>query len=224
MQPVEIMPIQDSLVLRARGSELLILAQHVTELKQRKSPRDFSMYFTVEALVNRPARKLFEAWLRKDDTLWQRLFKMIHEMEQGVGAEDEAKAEVPEVKAKQVALKAKGQVIDPVVSTKAKSAKTEVKDEVKAEVKKEAKKEAAKKEAPKKVAAPSQSAPKKPEKAAAKPAAKAVAKPAAKAAPAKKTVAAKPAKSAKPAPTKAPAKSAAKTGAKAGKAKPAKKR
>ncbi len=221
MQPVEIMPIQDSLVLRARGSELLILAQHVTELKQRKSPRDFSMYFTVEALVNRPARKLFEAWLRKDDTLWQRLFKMIHEMEQGVGAEDQAKAEVPEVKAKQVALKAKGQVIDPVVSTKAKSAKTEVKAEVKAEVKKEA----AKKEAPKKVAAPSKSAPKKPEKSAAKPAAKAVAKPAAKAAPAKKTVAAKPAKSAKPAPTtKAPAKSAAKTGAKAGKAKPAKKR
>lgn len=217
MQPVEIMPIQDSLVLRARGSELLILAQHVTELKQRKSPRDFSMYFTVEALVNRPARKLFEAWLRKDDTLWQRLFKMIHEMEQGVGAEDQAKAEVPEVKAKQVALKAKGQVIDPVVSTKAKSAKTEVKAEVK--------KEAAKKEAPKKVAAPSKSAPKKPEKSAAKPAAKAVAKPAAKAAPAKKIVAAKPAKSAKPAPTtKAPAKSAAKTGAKAGKAKPAKKR
>ena len=101
MHPVEIMPIQDSLVLRARGSELLILSQHITELKQRKSPRDFSMYFTAEALVNRPARKLFESWLRKDGTLWQRLFKSIHELAfDGSGEDEDAGKTKPEVKAK----------------------------------------------------------------------------------------------------------------------------
>ena len=34
-----------------------------------------------EALVNRPARKLFEAWLRKDRSLWKRLFKAVKEVE-----------------------------------------------------------------------------------------------------------------------------------------------
>lgn len=213
MQPVEIMPIQDSLVLRARGSELLILAQHVTELKQRKSPRDFSIYFTDDALVNRPARKLFQSWLRKDDTLWQRLFKMVHEMEQIAAEDAEAKAEVPHVKSKKVALKAEGHVVEPVVTAKVKPAKSDVKA------------------APKKEAAPVKAAPKKPEKA--------VAAPVAKAAPAKKAAPA-PAKKAAPAPAKksapakkaapakaakAPAKASAKPGSKAKPAaKPAKKR
>lgn len=107
MQPVEIMPIQDSLILRARGSELLILAQHISELKQRKSKRDFSMYFTGEALVNRPARKLFEAWLRKDGTLWERLFQMVHEMEQGAESDEK-----PVVKANNPALTAKSKVVE----------------------------------------------------------------------------------------------------------------
>jgi hypothetical protein len=50
----------------------------VRELKGLAEARGFSEYFTREALVNRPARKLFEAWLRKDRTLWPRLFKIIH--------------------------------------------------------------------------------------------------------------------------------------------------
>lgn len=79
MMKVEIMPIQESLVLRARGSELLILPQHIKELQGKKEPKAFTHYFTDEALVNRPARKLFEAWLRKDETLWPRLFKTVHE-------------------------------------------------------------------------------------------------------------------------------------------------
>lgn len=78
MLPVEIMHTQGTVILRARSSELLILPYHVRELKGRLEAREFSDYFTREALVNRPARKLFEAWLRKDRTLWPRLFKVIH--------------------------------------------------------------------------------------------------------------------------------------------------
>lgn len=79
MLEVDIIPLQDTLVLRARGSELLILGPHVHELKSRKSPQDFSTYFMSKALINRPARKLFEAWLRKDRSLWPRIYKTIHE-------------------------------------------------------------------------------------------------------------------------------------------------
>lgn len=79
MLPVEIIPIHESLVLRARGSELLIIPVHVRELKSLKDPKAFSQYFTTNALVNRPARKLFEAWLRKDPTVWKRLFTTVHE-------------------------------------------------------------------------------------------------------------------------------------------------
>lgn len=81
MLPVEIHPIQDSIVLRARGSELLILSSHVAELKKLKSAGDFSRYFLHEALVNRPARKLFEAWLRKDGSLWARIYKTVQTIE-----------------------------------------------------------------------------------------------------------------------------------------------
>ena len=81
MLPVEIHPIQDALVLRARGSELLILSDHVAALKKLKSAGDFSKYFLQEALVNRPARKLFEAWLRKDGSLWARIYKTVQTIE-----------------------------------------------------------------------------------------------------------------------------------------------
>ena len=78
MLPVEILPVQETIILRARGSELLILPHHVKKLKGFAKPGDFSQYFRGEALVNRPARKLFEAWLRKDQTLWPRLYHTVH--------------------------------------------------------------------------------------------------------------------------------------------------
>lgn len=77
MVPVEILAFQENIILRARGSELLIHSAHVRKLQDLKKPRDFSQYFRGEALVNRPARKLFEAWLRKDHTLWPRLYKTV---------------------------------------------------------------------------------------------------------------------------------------------------
>lgn len=193
MQPVEIMPIQDSLVLRARGSELLILAQHISELKQRKSKRDFSIYFTGEALVNRPARKLFEAWLRKDGTLWERLFHMVHEMEQTSSDSQAASDEQPVVKAKSPSLTAKSSVIEPAVEALAEKP-----------VKKGVKK-------PEKVVKSSESATKSVGSKTTKPAAeKTAAKTTTKASPAKKSTTTKAAKSA----SKTAAKPAAKTAAK----------
>jgi hypothetical protein len=102
--PVEIIPIQDNLVLRARGSELLILSHHVEQLKSLKKPQEFSQYFTGEALINRPARKLFEAWLRKDQSLWPRIYKTIHTEMNGKDGDESG---TPEVKAKTVGTPAK---------------------------------------------------------------------------------------------------------------------
>lgn len=97
MAPVEIIPIQGALILRARGSELLILQHYVKELKKLESTKEFANFFTSTALVNRPARKLFSAWLRKDSSLWRRIYDMVHkEMEIPEETEQETKeAEQP---------------------------------------------------------------------------------------------------------------------------------
>lgn len=97
MLPVEIIAVQETIVLRARGSELLILPIHVKELKALSKPRDFSQYFRSEALVNRPARKLFEAWLRKDDTLWPRLYQAVHKEMDAVADDAAPKAKADKV-------------------------------------------------------------------------------------------------------------------------------
>jgi|GEM_PF-1156246 len=79
---VLIKPIEKSLVLQARGSELVILEEHVAVLKGLKKSKDFIEYFRHTALVNRSARKLFEAWLRKDSSLWKRTYECIGGMEE----------------------------------------------------------------------------------------------------------------------------------------------
>lgn len=83
MHAVELYPIQNSLILRARGVELLVLSQHIVELKARKDTKEFADYFLKRAMVNRSARKLFEAWLRKDTTLWRRIYhSVMHDFEE----------------------------------------------------------------------------------------------------------------------------------------------
>ena len=77
MQAVELYPIQSSLILRARGVELLVLPVHIEALKNLKESKPFAEYFLQTAMVNRAARKLFEAWLKKDGTLWQRIYKSV---------------------------------------------------------------------------------------------------------------------------------------------------
>ena len=81
---------QGSIVLRARSSELLILPQYVRDLKKLENPKEFSEYFLGNALVNRPARKLFTAWLRKDATVWPRLYKTVHEQIKDEDFEDQS--------------------------------------------------------------------------------------------------------------------------------------
>jgi hypothetical protein len=76
---VEIMFTHGMLLLRARNSELLILPQHVEALQKMTGPKEFSDYFKGQALINRPARKLFEAWLKKDATLWKRIFTTLQD-------------------------------------------------------------------------------------------------------------------------------------------------
>ncbi len=95
VNPVELYPIQNSLVLRARGVELLILPNHINELKARKDTKEFAEYFLKKAMVNRSARKLFEAWLKKDTSLWRRIYhSVMHDFEEQSGeAQGEAAAE-----------------------------------------------------------------------------------------------------------------------------------
>jgi len=77
MLPVEIYCRNENVILRARNSEILILPAYTRVLRTLTDPKGFSEYFLHDALVNRPARKLFEAWIRKDVTLWPRLFQTI---------------------------------------------------------------------------------------------------------------------------------------------------
>ena len=77
MQAVELYAIQNSLILRARGVELLILPVHVEALKGHKESKSFAEYFLQTAMVNRSARKLYEAWLKKDATLWRRVYHSV---------------------------------------------------------------------------------------------------------------------------------------------------
>ncbi len=92
MLTVEVISLNESIVLRARASELLILPHHVKELKLLKTAKDFSEYFLEKALLNRSARKLFFAWLRKDNALWKKVYKTIQEAEISV---EEKKEEEP---------------------------------------------------------------------------------------------------------------------------------
>jgi hypothetical protein len=76
---VEIFAVEKNIVLRSYNSELLILPEHVEKLNKLKKPKEFSEYFLQSALLNRSARKLFSSWLRKDKTIWPRIFDIIHQ-------------------------------------------------------------------------------------------------------------------------------------------------
>lgn len=78
MASVQILYMHDTLVLRQKHSELVIVPQHVENLKKLKDPKAFSQYFLEHALVNRSARKLFIAWVRKDSSLWKKIYETIN--------------------------------------------------------------------------------------------------------------------------------------------------
>jgi len=114
---IQIVPIEDAVVLKDRSSELLILPDHVVFLKSFSKSKDFAKYFLDQALMNRSARKLYEAWLRRDSNLWRKLYETIRDMEikdfdkrlKELKSEDSkpkpAKKEEPAKKEKKVAKK-----------------------------------------------------------------------------------------------------------------------
>lgn len=79
--------IKDHLWLRSGNSELLIIPAHIVELHKRHDKKEFASYFLHQALLNRPARKLFQSWTRKDSQLWQKIYTLI------MGLKFEAKTE-----------------------------------------------------------------------------------------------------------------------------------
>ena len=91
---IQIIATQGAVILRHKHSELVILPQHVENLQKIKEPREFSQYFLEHALVNRPARKLFLAWVKKDSSLWKGIYGKVHNMP----ANDEEQASQTEVK------------------------------------------------------------------------------------------------------------------------------
>lgn len=68
---------QNNLVLRRGDSVLLIESDKVNELRTRKEAPSFEEYFRTIALVNREARRVFQAWERKDSQLLQKLYQEV---------------------------------------------------------------------------------------------------------------------------------------------------
>jgi len=64
----------NNLILRRGASMLMIEAANVQVLRTLKEKNDFNEFFKTKALVNREARRVFEAWERKDKDLLEKLF------------------------------------------------------------------------------------------------------------------------------------------------------
>lgn len=75
---VQIFYAEGAMMLRSKGSELLIIPQYVSHLQTLKDPKDFVAYFEKTALMNRSARKLFMSWAKKDPQLWNSIYKTVH--------------------------------------------------------------------------------------------------------------------------------------------------
>ena len=144
MNPVEILPVEGTLILQARGSELLILSHHVQALKKVSQPQEFVNYFNNMALINRPARKLFQAWLRKDKNLWKRLYEAVKAVEE----EEIETSPAEEVPAEKAAKEEK----KPAKKAAAKKTEKEEKKPAKKAAAKKTEKKATKKTATKKAA------------------------------------------------------------------------
>ncbi|MDE3269174.1 MAG: hypothetical protein OYH77_02705 [Pseudomonadota bacterium] len=69
--------VKNHLWLRSGSSELIIIPEHVVELHKRHDKKEFARYFLNQALLNRPARKLFQSWARKDAMLWRNIYTLI---------------------------------------------------------------------------------------------------------------------------------------------------
>lgn len=64
----------NNMILRRGASVLMIEAANVQVLRTLKEKNEFNEFFRTKALVNREARRVFEAWERKDNELLEKLF------------------------------------------------------------------------------------------------------------------------------------------------------
>ena len=60
---------RNSLILKRGESVLLIDAETVQSLRMLKETKEFEEFWRTQALQNREARRVFEAWERKDAEL-----------------------------------------------------------------------------------------------------------------------------------------------------------
>jgi hypothetical protein len=64
----------NNMILRRGASVLMIEAANVQVLRTLKEKNEFTEFFRTKALVNREARRVFEAWERKDKDLLDKLY------------------------------------------------------------------------------------------------------------------------------------------------------
>lgn len=66
---------RNNLILKRGASTLVINAENVQSLRTQDSENDFVEFFRKKALENREARRVFEAWERKDKELLTKIYK-----------------------------------------------------------------------------------------------------------------------------------------------------
>ncbi|MES2614248.1 MAG: hypothetical protein V4591_02415 [Bdellovibrionota bacterium] len=66
---------RNNLVIKRGASTLVINAENVQNLRTQDSEASFVDFFRKKALENREARRVFEAWERKDKELLTKLYK-----------------------------------------------------------------------------------------------------------------------------------------------------
>lgn len=66
---------RNNLILKRGASSLVINAENVQSLRTQDNEADFIDFFRKKALENREARRVFEAWERKDKELLGKIYK-----------------------------------------------------------------------------------------------------------------------------------------------------
>ena len=66
---------RNNLILKRGTSTLVINAENVQSLRTQDTENGFNEFFRTKALENREARRVFDAWERKDKALLTKLYK-----------------------------------------------------------------------------------------------------------------------------------------------------
>ncbi len=66
---------QNNLILKRGESSLIINPENVSGLRTQENEEAFQTFFRTTALQNRQARRVFEAWEKKDNTLLKKIYQ-----------------------------------------------------------------------------------------------------------------------------------------------------